>query len=72
MPISPVGPVTAMRSDMPVAFPIYGQTKRHIRERTPTGETVRIACQVFSDTGTESDDEDKLADAGTTTPRGDV
>jgi hypothetical protein len=55
-----------MRSDMPVAFPIYGRTKRHFRERTSTGETVRIACQVFSDTRTESDDEDKLADAGTT------
>jgi hypothetical protein len=32
MPIYPVGPVTAMRSDMPVAFPIYGQTKRHYRD----------------------------------------
>jgi hypothetical protein len=37
-------------------------------------ETVRIACQIISDTGTESDDEDKLADAGKThaAPRGDV
>jgi hypothetical protein len=26
-----------MRSDIPVAFPVYDRTKRHFRERTPTG-----------------------------------
>jgi hypothetical protein len=40
-----------MRSDMPVAFPVYGRPKPHFRECTPTGvKPFGSRVRIFGDT----------------------